>query len=121
MILFRGFSTTISEPEGAVSLKEKEMSYEFIKRSEEHTSELQSLVNLVCRLLLEKKNIKNNPFRSPRGTNTVTLHPPPTPLIPTTITTPPPSLSPPHLTGPFTVMRELKQGVVGRREVLGKN
>ena len=25
------------------------------KRSEEHTSELQSLVNLVCRLLLEKK------------------------------------------------------------------
>ena len=28
-----------------------------IERSEEHTSELQSLVNLVCRLLLEKKNI----------------------------------------------------------------
>src|SRR5438046_5523192 len=27
-------------------------------RSEEHTSELQSLTNLVCRLLLEKKNIK---------------------------------------------------------------
>ena len=26
-----------------------------IGRSEEHTSELQSLVNLVCRLLLEKK------------------------------------------------------------------
>ena len=26
-----------------------------MKRSEEHTSELQSLVNLVCRLLLEKK------------------------------------------------------------------
>ena len=25
------------------------------ERSEEHTSELQSLVNLVCRLLLEKK------------------------------------------------------------------
>src|SRR5688572_32344119 len=29
-------------------------------RSEEHTSELQSQSNLVCRLLLEKKNIKNN-------------------------------------------------------------
>src|SRR5262245_19381749 len=28
-------------------------------RSEEHTSELQSLRHLVCRLLLEKKNIKN--------------------------------------------------------------
>src|SRR5690606_40963908 len=27
------------------------------KRSEEHTSELQSRENLVCRLLLEKKNI----------------------------------------------------------------
>src|SRR5437016_8192321 len=27
-------------------------------RSEEHTSELQSLTNLVCRLLLEKKNNK---------------------------------------------------------------
>src|SRR5437016_10509245 len=27
-------------------------------RSEEHTSELQSLTNLVCRLLLEKKKIK---------------------------------------------------------------
>src|SRR5262249_62012928 len=27
-----------------------------ITRSEEHTSELQSLTNLVCRLLLEKKN-----------------------------------------------------------------
>src|SRR5262249_59931572 len=28
----------------------------FLFRSEEHTSELQSLTNLVCRLLLEKKN-----------------------------------------------------------------
>src|SRR2546430_13461234 len=28
-------------------------------RSEEHTSELQSQSNLVCRLLLEKKNSKN--------------------------------------------------------------
>src|SRR5438046_4757653 len=27
-----------------------------VVRSEEHTSELQSLTNLVCRLLLEKKN-----------------------------------------------------------------
>src|SRR5690606_42028906 len=29
---------------------------EFLGRSEEHTSELQSRENLVCRLLLEKKN-----------------------------------------------------------------
>src|SRR5438093_7236055 len=34
----------------------------FSSRSEEHTSELQSLTNLVCRLLLEKKkkDTKNN-------------------------------------------------------------
>src|SRR2546425_8214450 len=31
----------------------------FSSRSEEHTSELQSLAYLVCRLLLEKKKIKN--------------------------------------------------------------
>src|SRR5256885_16490987 len=29
-----------------------------VKRSEEHTSELQSPCNLVCRLLLEKKKLK---------------------------------------------------------------
>src|SRR5438046_5764879 len=32
----------------------------FLERSEEHTSELQSLTNLVCRLLLEKKNKQTN-------------------------------------------------------------
>src|SRR5438046_6556122 len=31
-----------------------------LNRSEEHTSELQSLTNLVCRLLLEKKKTHNN-------------------------------------------------------------
>src|SRR5438046_5635551 len=31
-------------------------------RSEEHTSELQSLTNLVCRLLLEKKNDNDHLF-----------------------------------------------------------
>src|SRR5438045_7456724 len=33
-------------------------------RSEEHTSELQSLRHLVCRLLLEKKNITNTHRRT---------------------------------------------------------
>src|SRR5687768_18226116 len=36
-----------------------------LKRSEEHTSELQSRLHLVCRLLLEKKkkhNNTNNPY-----------------------------------------------------------
>src|SRR2546425_6834240 len=35
-------------------------------RSEEHTSELQSLAYLVCRLLLEKKNKKPHHGRGPR-------------------------------------------------------
>src|SRR5258706_9671815 len=34
-------------------------------RSEEHTSELQSLTNLVCRLLLEKKKRLNNLHLNP--------------------------------------------------------
>src|SRR2546426_5170632 len=38
---------------------------EFKKRSEEHTSELQSPCNLVCRLLLEKKK-KNHHQSHPR-------------------------------------------------------
>src|SRR5699024_12003325 len=41
-------------------------------RSEEHTSELQSRFDLVCRLLLEKKNINieidgSSPYQSPAG------------------------------------------------------
>src|SRR5207302_7551243 len=32
-----------------------------LSRSEEHTSELQSRENLVCRLLLEKKNLDRSP------------------------------------------------------------
>src|SRR5690242_17384800 len=39
------------------------------KRSEEHTSELQSHVNLVCRLLLEKKK-KNKSYCHPRACTT---------------------------------------------------
>src|SRR2546430_5899802 len=37
-------------------------------RSEEHTSELQSQSNLVCRLLLEKKNATTPPTPSPTST-----------------------------------------------------
>src|SRR5437016_9372558 len=39
-----------------------------LDRSEEHTSELQSLTNLVCRLLLEKKKKKK------KNTNTTQNH-----------------------------------------------
>src|SRR5260370_16147052 len=37
-------------------------------RSEEHTSELQSHLNLVCRLLLEKKKITRKPALTPLRT-----------------------------------------------------
>src|SRR2546427_2284686 len=39
------------------------------RRSEEHTSELQSQSNLVCRLLLEKK--KKNITKMPRSNNAI--------------------------------------------------
>src|SRR5437016_7041399 len=35
-----------------------------LSRSEEHTSELQSLTNLVCRLLLEKKKTNKHQLRA---------------------------------------------------------
>src|SRR5688572_31800778 len=42
-----------------------------MERSEEHTSELQSQSNLVCRLLLEKKKKKHTPtVHRPVSTNT---------------------------------------------------
>src|SRR5437016_11828357 len=44
-------------------------------RSEEHTSELQSLTNLVCRLLLEKKN-KHEKSTTTSQRNSTTTHPP---------------------------------------------
>src|SRR2546430_7861650 len=43
-------------------------------RSEEHTSELQSQSNLVCRLLLEKKNIIPPPFLNLFSLSSHTTH-----------------------------------------------
>src|SRR2546429_2294059 len=42
--------------ESKISRRQKEVLACRAKRSEEHTSELQSRLHLVCRLLLEKKN-----------------------------------------------------------------
>src|SRR5688572_31519378 len=53
-------------------------------RSEEHTSELQSQSNLVCRLLLEKK--KNLHPHLPHPNNTDPHHPPSLPLVPSDLT-----------------------------------
>src|SRR5437016_2999004 len=47
------FGAITSKPQ---SEAKEELIPELKDRSEEHTSELQSLTNLVCRLLLEKKN-----------------------------------------------------------------
>src|SRR5205823_14645217 len=52
------------------------------RRSEEHTSELQSLAYLVCRLLLEKKKnllTKRRPLLRPRGAPRVDRGEPPPP------------------------------------------
>src|SRR5438132_10446012 len=43
-------------------------------RSEEHTSELQSHSDLVCRLLLEKKNKKINRYNQTHNTESKTKH-----------------------------------------------
>src|SRR5256885_6926572 len=46
-------------------------------RSEEHTSELQSPCNLVCRLLLEKKKLSDHSLgRVPSTTDAVGMHEP---------------------------------------------
>src|SRR2546425_8988935 len=42
---------------------------ELYRRSEEHTSELQSLAYLVCRLLLEKKKARRSPPATRCGSN----------------------------------------------------
>src|SRR5205823_9121920 len=49
---------TVPLPDGATLVT--------FQRSEEHTSELQSLAYLVCRLLLEKKKINNNTVQDTR-------------------------------------------------------
>src|SRR5687767_15394499 len=54
-------STPINDVQGIeVYRGASEAPGEFTGRSEEHTSELQSLAYLVCRLLLEKKNNVDN-------------------------------------------------------------
>src|SRR5205809_6187665 len=56
--LFRSLQQ--GEHEIAAPLPSGEHGFEQLMRSEEHTSELQSRLHLVCRLLLEKKNDKDH-------------------------------------------------------------
>src|SRR2546430_6504349 len=46
-----------------MSARKRELPPQKLSRSEEHTSELQSQSNLVCRLLLEKKNVVHRHHR----------------------------------------------------------
>src|SRR2546430_12902994 len=56
-----GFHVSVGKPLEAEMLDRAVATHGSIERSEEHTSELQSQSNLVCRLLLEKKNIRRAP------------------------------------------------------------
>src|SRR5262245_64274070 len=56
----RSGSAGLSEHWMVTSTGARSMTTRRRSRSEEHTSELQSLRHLVCRLLLEKKKQKNN-------------------------------------------------------------
>src|SRR5205809_4812105 len=73
--LFRSLPSPAANPfaeiTGHAGLIASEFSYKKDERSEEHTSELQSRLHLVCRLLLEKKkktdyyNFKLNEYLKP--------------------------------------------------------
>src|SRR5699024_11684078 len=59
VLIKRGFATNQVMVVLVTSSKMFPGKNNFIKRSEEHTSELQSRFDLVCRLLLEKKKKKD--------------------------------------------------------------
>src|SRR5438105_9857423 len=65
-------SATLATNTGAASLRQGNVDAAIAKRSEEHTSELQSRVDLVCRLLLEKKKKKKKKRKNKRKTKTKT-------------------------------------------------
>src|SRR2546426_7604337 len=59
--LFRSLGVgVLARPRGGAGVR-FDLTYRGFSRSEEHTSELQSPCNLVCRLLLEKKKKPNSP------------------------------------------------------------
>src|SRR5258706_11644988 len=74
--LFRSQGIGPARSPFSASDKEKGTAYEpsLPCRSEEHTSELQSLTNLVCRLLLEKKKKKLKHTTYLIAPNTKTRH-----------------------------------------------
>src|SRR5262245_62306752 len=63
--LYQGLTVRSSRRRGRRAALDRTVS----PRSEEHTSELQSLRHLVCRLLLEKKKPQHNTRTTPYHTN----------------------------------------------------
>src|SRR3989442_1819416 len=61
-LLVSGISESFEGRQNQAPVQAREKCTRFTReeRSEEHTSELQSLTNLVCRLLLEKKRTKSS-------------------------------------------------------------
>src|SRR5256886_12420024 len=59
-----GLGIERGHPDGDAARMERARHHPPVARSEEHTSELQSQSNLVCRLLLEKKKQNNNPDKT---------------------------------------------------------
>src|SRR2546427_6715575 len=64
---------TLTAFAAALYFARRSASFQDLDRSEEHTSELQSQSNLVCRLLLEKKNMTRCAQRVARE-STATTH-----------------------------------------------
>src|SRR5438105_6452790 len=71
--LFRSSSTSGPRPPTRSPRPPKRASTSSARRSEEHTSELQSRVDLVCRLLLEKKK-KKKKITECRRTKRILMH-----------------------------------------------
>src|SRR5438309_8191138 len=74
-----GTNALINEELPVVAIALKDSVYK--KRSEEHTSELQSQFHLVCRLLLEKKKKNNKKYQNNHTISTNTI------ITPTHVTT----------------------------------
>src|SRR2546427_3305734 len=71
--LFRSVCASHSSEPGQVARVRDLLAKIGCARSEEHTSELQSQSNLVCRLLLEKKKKKKTKIKSRQKNRTVNV------------------------------------------------